>query len=75
MAYRIMAYQETGEEICVSDNHTQEEAHNLVPQAMEDHPEWSRFSVEYMKTADDYMAEQRYFEDDFDDPYDYDEDV
>ncbi len=57
MAYRIMAYQETGEEVCVSDNHTQDKAQNLIPQAQEDHPEWTRFSVEYMKTMDDYAAE------------------
>lgn len=57
MAYRIMAYQETGEEVCVSDNHTQEVAYSLIPKAQEDHPEWSRFAVEYMKTLEDYRHE------------------
>jgi hypothetical protein len=63
MAYRIMAYQETGEEVCVSDGHTQEEAYTLIDKAQEDHPEWYRFSVEYMKTNEDYIKEQQRMED------------
>lgn len=65
MAYRIMAFQETGEEVCVSDGHTHQEACDLIPQAQEDHPEWSRFIAEYMKTHADYEREQDHYEQEF----------
>lgn len=70
MTYIIMAIQEEGSEIRVSDYDTHsrgfdrsEEAYEALPQAREDYPEFRRFWVEELKDKEYWMM--RHLEDDY----------
>jgi len=45
--FRIMAFQETGEEVCVENKiPSNQEAYARIPDHQENHPEWYHFTVE-----------------------------
>jgi len=58
MSYRIMALQETGEEILVASGiATRDEAYDRMAEARLKYEEWRGFQIEYEKTLDDYARE------------------
>lgn len=44
--YRVMAIQETGEEICIASHLTKSEAERRLDEAAERYAEWSSFHLE-----------------------------